>query len=83
MTPLAHYLTIGWKLGYWPNPRFDPQFYLRAYPDVTAANIEPLTHFVLQGQTEGRKTSQQRFLSRPTGPPLIFRWSLRCPADPP
>ena len=59
MTPLAHYLTIGWKLGYWPNPRFDPQFYLRAYPDVTAANIEPLTHFVLQGQTEGRKTSQQ------------------------
>ena len=29
------------------------------YPDVAAANIEPFTHFVSQGRTEGRKTTEE------------------------
>ncbi|MBH3415862.1 glycosyltransferase [Pseudomonas putida] len=33
---------------------FDPLWYLQEYPDVAAANIDPLEHFKLHGQLEGR-----------------------------
>ncbi len=82
MTPLAHYLTVGWKLGYRPNPRFDPQFYLRTYPDVAAANIEPLTHFVLQGRTEGRKTSEETISFEAYRPAFDIPWEPTVSADP-
>ena len=29
------------------------------YPDVAAANVEPFTHFVSRGRTEGRKTTEE------------------------
>ncbi len=33
---------------------FDPDFYLAEYPDVAAAGIDPLEHYLRHGQTEGR-----------------------------
>jgi len=33
---------------------FDPEFYLSRYPDVTAAPIDPLDHYVLFGRAEKR-----------------------------
>jgi hypothetical protein len=33
---------------------FDRQAYLQAYPDVAAAGIEPIRHYVTQGIREGR-----------------------------
>jgi len=53
---LQHYLTIGWKLGYWPNAQFDPSFYLRANPDVAEARLEPFSHYVRTGKAENRAT---------------------------
>lgn len=34
---------------------FDPEFYLSANPDVNAAGIDPLEHYVRWGKREGRK----------------------------
>ena len=34
---------------------FDPAFYLSANPDVKAAGIDPLAHYVRWGKSEGRK----------------------------
>lgn len=33
---------------------FDAEYYLLAYPDIAAAGIDPLNHFVLHGRGEGR-----------------------------
>jgi len=62
---LQHYLTVGWKKGFKPNPKFDPEFYLRIYPDVAEAGMEPLTHFLLQGRAEGRVPSAQDLTFEP------------------
>ncbi len=44
-------------LRLWPKVQsiFDWQFYLRKYPDVSAARLHPLRHFLEHGATEGRK----------------------------
>ena len=34
---------------------FDPAWYLAVYPDVRAAGLDPVAHFVWYGWTEGRK----------------------------
>ena len=34
---------------------FDPDFYLEKYPDVRAAGLDPLRHYVMHGAAEGRK----------------------------
>ena len=36
-------------------PLFDPAFYLRKYPDVAAAGVNPLRHYLRYGALEGRK----------------------------
>src|SRR5208337_3355284 len=33
---------------------FDPEFYLSRYPDVAAAQIDPLDHYLLCGRAEKR-----------------------------
>jgi SAM-dependent methyltransferase len=35
-------------------PRFDPVFYLKTYPDVAAAGVDPLDHYLRHGRSEGR-----------------------------
>ncbi len=57
LDPSAHYNTVGWKLGYNPNPLFDTKFYLTENPDVAAAGVDPLTHFEVSGWKEGREPS--------------------------
>src|ERR1035441_3976402 len=37
---------------------FDPTFYNRANPEVAAANIDPLTHYLEWGAREGRDPSE-------------------------
>ena len=38
-----------------PRSTFDPNQYLAAYPDVAAAHIDPLAHFLQNGYQEGRQ----------------------------
>lgn len=51
---LGHYMTEGWRLGYDPSRAFSTLFYFSAYPDVEAAKVCPLGHFVEHGRGEGR-----------------------------
>ena len=40
-----------------PLPGFDPIYYLFWYPDVRAAGLDPLRHYLLAGWKEGRDPS--------------------------
>ena len=51
---LTDYHTTGWKLGRNPSPEFSTDLYLDAYPDVRAANVDPLWHYLVAGYGEGR-----------------------------
>ncbi|TCK31689.1 glycosyl transferase family 2 [Ancylobacter aquaticus] len=51
---LDHYLTRGWKQGADPSPFFDGAHYLATHPDVAASGLNPLVHYALWGQAEGR-----------------------------
>lgn len=65
-----HYATVGWRLGYSPSKSFDPQAYLRAYPDLRVLGVEPLLHFLLVGRRQGRSAT-------PVGDPVsLQRWPL-------
>ena len=55
--PLTHYLTVGWKLGYNPNPWFNTNYYLNQNPDVAKAGAHPLLHYEASGWKEGRDPS--------------------------
>ncbi|WP_319022873.1 glycosyltransferase family A protein [Halomonas sp. FME65] len=54
LTPEAHYLRVGERLGRWPCPSFDPRWYLAEYPDIAQAEVSPLLHFIAHGEKEGR-----------------------------
>ena len=51
---LWDYLETGWLDGRNPGLRFDGNAYLRSNPDVAAAGINPLLHYVRRGAAEGR-----------------------------
>ena len=68
---LDHYVGIGWKAGLDPSPDFSTEGYLEANPDVRAAGVDPLTHWVYFGRAEGRKVvSPAEFADPPRLPPL-------------
>ena len=52
--PLEHYCTTGWKEGRDPSRLFSTTRYLRKYPDVAKAGLNPLLHYVEHGLAEGR-----------------------------
>lgn len=54
-SPAEHYLTQGWEKGYNPSPHFSTNEYLKTYPDVAAAGVNPLLHYINSGKKEGRK----------------------------
>lgn len=54
-TLLEHYLAHGERLGLQPSPIFDPRVYLALNPDVAAAGVNALEHFVRWGWREGRQ----------------------------
>ena len=56
---IEHYLNVGAKVGYNPSPRFDTNWYLNMYPDVATGDVNPLLHFIIHGQHEGRLCRSQ------------------------
>lgn len=58
---LHHYLAIGWKEGFDPRADFSSGDYLKLNPDVAAAGLEPLFHWITRGAAEERKTAPSRF----------------------
>ncbi|MFL2551673.1 MAG: glycosyltransferase [Arenicellales bacterium] len=53
---ISHFLMIGAKEEFDPNPLFSVRFYLNAYPDVRESQINPLIHYIYHGGKEGRST---------------------------
>ena len=51
---IKHYLTIGYKKGYNPSSKFNGNTYLKKYPDVKDANMNPLVHYIKHGRKEGK-----------------------------
>lgn len=49
-----HYLSMGALQGHDPGPYFSTSDYYRANPDVAAARIPALAHYLLNGRREGR-----------------------------
>ncbi len=52
--PLEHYMLQGSLLGLDPAPDFSADYYLRRYPDMLAAGMDPFFHFAAHGLQEGR-----------------------------
>ena len=51
---VAHFCSTGWQVDLSPSPKFNTRFYLDQYPDIEAAKINPLYHYIVQGKNEGR-----------------------------
>jgi len=58
LSPVEHYLTIGWKKGYNPSQNFDTNAYLERYKDVARAGVNPLVHYLKSGIKENRVISK-------------------------
>lgn len=54
LSPVRHFLELGYLRGYRPNPFFDTRWYLDSYEDVRRSGLNPLLHYVLNGYREGR-----------------------------
>ncbi len=54
LTPIEHYLSIGYKMGLNPSEKFNGNLYLERYPDVAKEGVNPLIHYILFGKNEGR-----------------------------
>lgn len=52
--PVLHFIRIGWRNGHDPSRRFSSTGYLAANPDVAAAQVNPLLHYVQNGRAENR-----------------------------
>lgn len=52
--PSEYFLTRGWKEFHNPSLDFNTAYYLEANPDVRAAEINPLWHYIVAGRAEGR-----------------------------
>lgn len=52
--PALHYHLIGWLQFRDPAPWFSTAAYLKAHPDVAAAQVDPLEHWLRFGRTENR-----------------------------
>jgi SAM-dependent methyltransferase/glycosyltransferase involved in cell wall biosynthesis len=53
--PALHYIIVGEQAGYAPSNRFDPVFYGERYPDVRAARVSYLAHYITNGRGEQRR----------------------------
>jgi hypothetical protein len=51
LDPALHYCRFGWRRGLRPNTAFDPEWYAETNPDVTPLRINPLSHYILEGES--------------------------------
>ncbi len=54
ITAWQHYQDYGWREGRDPSAFFDASDYLSRYGDVKAAGMNPLDHYLMYGEAEGR-----------------------------
>lgn len=55
ISPVWHYIELGWKMKRDPSPAFSTAKYLEMNPEVKRADINPLYHYIKYGKNEGRE----------------------------
>ena len=55
VTPIQHFVRFGLLLQRDPGPKFDTRHYVEVNPDVVAAGMDPLLHYIRHGEAEGRE----------------------------
>ena len=78
---LGHYLDIGWREGRDPSAGFSTNGYLLANPDVRAAGINPLVHFLEVGLSESRR-GYEKSVGAPAPAPSAIEPSPRLLTGP-
>jgi O-antigen biosynthesis protein len=81
LSPLLHFVNIGWKQGCAPSADFDTRFYLRENRDVRHAEVNPLVHYIKFGMAEGRATNQTQVAGQHTYAHWIQRYDFLTQAD--
>lgn len=59
--PAAHFLNIGWKIGFDPSLQFSTKKYYYNYVDIYSTETCPILHYELSGKKEDRKVYQTDF----------------------
>jgi len=80
---VAHFLDRGVSLGLDPGPAFSARRYLRENPDVAAAGMNPLLHYLAYGRGEGRAAfavddaggDDPPPVPQPPSPQTLQRWA--------
>ena len=62
---IRHFLAVGARGGADPSPLFSTKSYLSRYPDVAAAKMNPLVHYLFHGVEEGRLPVASGFQTKP------------------
>lgn len=62
--PATYYCTEGYRLLADPSSNFSTAAYLLKYPDIAAARINPLLHYIQHGKAEGRSAFSTHDLFR-------------------
>ncbi|GJE26063.1 hypothetical protein [Methylobacterium organophilum] len=74
LSPLEHYLLIGWREGRDPGPYFSTVGYLEANSDVARDDrINPFIHFLEYGLKENRTGWEKVPGRQPAPQPFAFR----------
>ncbi len=75
----VHFIEHGWREGRDPSQYFSVTRYNSAYPDVYAAGVNPLRHFIEYGQDRQRFPSSSFEQSRQMHPESVDLSLLRIP----
>lgn len=79
---IEHYLWLGWRLGRDPSRHFRTNDYLAARPDVAAAGMNPLLHFIKHGNSHDRSTLPPVKMFRDTEPDVCAYYTPAQPKNP-
>lgn len=79
---LSHYLEHGSSRQLNPSEKFNTRFYEQSNPDVVEAKINPLIHYVCNGQHEGRAPLPTPYQSRHELAPAKFVDRLSTDIEP-
>lgn len=63
LLPLQHYLATGWKENRDPAPWFSTQHYVECHSDALEDGIDPFTHYIAIGRSEGRTIEPSALMS--------------------
>ncbi len=76
ISPALHYLTVGGFEGKNPGPDFNSAWYLNVNPDVKAAGLNPLYHYILFGRNDGRLPTPKSYEQKQS---VVPRCGTRAP----